>query len=393
MKVLRMMVLTLILVVMLPLLAQAKAMFTTASTEVYKKNSKASAILTQLEKGVQVNAVAVKGKWVKVKVNGFAGFVQKATLTAKKPAVVETQPAPEVNDEPSTMYATAKIKLYASNKSSATVRATLAKGSKVTVHAIANEWAKVTSGKKNGFVKASKLTLKAPSKTEQPQTPAPAPSEYQALKPGDTGEAVKQLQTRLKALGWFYGDIGGNYKTLTTQAVRDFQGAAKLSETGVANIATLETVYASNAPKNTIESTAKPASGSAVEMDWWTSGIQQIFPRGATAVVTDVETGLSYRVGRYGGTNHADVQPLTAEDTAVMKKIYGGVWSWNRRAVWVSVGGKRYAASINGMPHGSGSITNNNFPGHSCIHFTNSRTHGSNVIDAQHQAAIKRAVV
>ena len=46
---------------------------------------------------------------------------------------------------------------------------------------------------------------------------------------------------------------------------------------------------------------------------------------------------------------------------------------------------------MNCMPHGSGSITDNNFNGHHCIHFTNSRTHGSNKVCSLHQAAIKKA--
>lgn len=46
-------------------------------------------------------------------------------------------------------------------------------------------------------------------------------------------------------------------------------------------------------------------------MDWWKSSIQSIFPRGGTAIVTDVKTGITWKVYRGGGTNHADVQPKT----------------------------------------------------------------------------------
>ena len=105
-----------------------------------------------------------------------------------------------------------------------------------------------------------------------------------------------------------------------------------------------------------------------------------------------MKTGLSYEVKRYGGSNHADVEPVTAEDTAIMKKIYGGSWSWNRRAVWVTIDGNRtFAASINGKPHGGQSLSYNNFQGHSCIHFLNSRTHGTNKVDSAHQTAVKTA--
>ena len=146
-----------------------------------------------------------------------------------------------------------------------------------------------------------------------------------------------------------------------------------------------------NATDTSGSSTATPASGKSVEMDWWTSDIQSIFSRGTTAVITDVSTGISWKERRTGGTNHADVQPVTAADTAAMKKACGS-WSWERRAIWVSINGKKYAASMNCMPHGSGSITNNDFDGHHCIHFTNSRTHGSNKVCPLHQAAIKKAL-
>jgi len=74
-----------------------------------------------------------------------------------------------------------------------------------------------------------------------------------------------------------------------------------------------------------------------------------------------------------------------------MKKIYGGKWSWARRAIVVEVDGYRIAASMNGMPHGGQAISGNNFDGQFCIHFLNSRTHGSDRVDPDHQAAIKKA--
>ncbi|MFS8501624.1 MAG: hypothetical protein FWJ59_07465, partial [Caldicoprobacter sp.] len=57
----------------------------------------------------------------------------------------------------------------------------------------------------------------------------------------------------------------------------------------------------------------------------------------------------------------------------------------------VQVNGKKMAASMNGMPHGGSTIANNNFAGHFCIHFYGSRTHGTNRVDPEHQAAIRIA--
>ena len=108
-------------------------------------------------------------------------------------------------------------------------------------------------------------------------------------------------------------------------------------------------------------------------------------------MITDVRTGISWREARLGGNNHADCEPLTAQDTAALKAAYGGKWAWDRRPVWVSIDGVRYAASMNGKPHGAGP-RDNDFPGHHCIHFTNSRTHGTNRVDPAHQAAIQEAL-
>jgi hypothetical protein len=106
---------------------------------------------------------------------------------------------------------------------------------------------------------------------------------------------------------------------------------------------------------------------------------------------------------------------LTAEDTAVMKKIYGGQWSWSRRPIIVTVDNNvRIAASMAGMPHagldnqpkniyinsrsggyGYGqnldTIKDNNMNGHFDIHFLGSRTHSSNIVESNHQNAVKKA--
>jgi LysM repeat protein len=122
----------------------------------------------------------------------------------------------------------------------------------------------------------------------------------------------------------------------------------------------------------------------------WFDKVQYIFKKNDVAVVTDIKTGLSFKVKRLYGRNHADVEPLTKEDSAVMKSIYGS-WSWDRRSVVVTIDGQNIAGSMNGMPHGGQQINDNNFQGHFCIHFKGSKTHSGNRVDATHQAAVKLA--
>ena len=263
---------------------------------------------------------------------------------------------------------------------------TLSAGTAVTVDAYTDTLARVSANGSTGFMLKTDLTDTKPAQT---------------LQYGDKGEAVEKVQSRLLELGYFTGSVGGNYLDLTKSAVAAFQSAAKLNVTGIVDAQTLAKMFADDAPKaprkddsgstNAGTTTARPATGTAVEADWWKSDIQSIYARGTTATVTDVETGIAWNEYRGGGTNHADVQPATAADTANMKKACGS-WSWKRRAIFVTINGVNYAASMNCMPHGSGSIKDNNFNGHHCIHFTNSRTHGSNKVCSLHQAAIKKAL-
>jgi len=135
--------------------------------------------------------------------------------------------------------------------------------------------------------------------------------------------------------------------------------------------------------------------------DWNTSDIQKIFYKGCVATVTDVKTGISFQVKRWSGGSHADVEPLTAADTAAMCRIYGVSTAqeiadrdlYQRRSILVTVGGHSYAASMYGEPHNDegNTIKDNNFQGQFCIHFTNSKTHGSDKVDADHQKAITYA--
>ncbi|MFC4808204.1 hypothetical protein [Paenibacillus sp. GCM10023250] len=118
---------------------------------------------------------------------------------------------------------------------------------------------------------------------------------------------------------------------------------------------------------------------------------QSRIPMASTFALTDVETGKTFRVQRRAGSSHADVQPLTRGDTEIMKDIYGGKWSWKRRAVLVGTGDTVLAASMHGMPHGGDGIPDNGFSGHFCVHFLGSTTHKSRSVDPEHQLMVYKA--
>jgi len=145
-------------------------------------------------------------------------------------------------------------------------------------------------------------------------------------------------------------------------------------------------VILSRGSNNEIKIERKSVTNSGADLIPWNI-VKNIYTD--KAVVIDVVTGLSFNVKRLGGYNHADSEPLTVQDTEIMKKIYGGKWSWDRRSIIVVTNGYRIAASMNGKPHGSQRITNNNFNGHFCIHFLESKTHNNNnKIDPLHQQKV-----
>lgn len=222
------------------------------------------------------------------------------------------------------------------------------------------------------------------------------------LKQGSRGEEVKKLQTELKKMGYFTAGVTGHFGSLTEAAVKKFQAEKKLKVDGIVGANTAKALFG----------TTTISTGKVELLDWWTEA-SKIFKIGMTAKVTDVRTGKTFNIVRTYGGNHADCEAETAEDSKKIKEIWGG-WSWSRRPVVIEVSGRKIAASIAAMPHagvdkspanktissrsggyGRGAnldkIKNNGMSGVIDVHFLNSRTHGTNRVDKNHQAAVKEA--
>ena len=205
-----------------------------------------------------------------------------------------------------------------------------------------------------------------------------------SLRKGATGTPVKTLQTNLKKLGFYTAYVDGSFGSTTERAVKAFQKKYGLTADGVAGSATLKK----------IESAVASASSGKItteQLDWFNGG-KNVIPNGAVFQIKDVSTGLIFSARRQSGGNHMDAEPLTAEDTAILKKINGGTFSWRRRAVLVKYNGHVYAASIYSEPHGTNTILDNNFDGQFCLHFYGSKTHGTDRVDADHQKCVEQAM-
>jgi Putative peptidoglycan binding domain len=80
-------------------------------------------------------------------------------------------------------------------------------------------------------------TTSAPTAATPSPTPPAVPTA--ALKPGDSGAAVKTLQRALRRAGYSPGTVDGDYGNATKQAVTRFQQARGLTADGIAGPQTL----------------------------------------------------------------------------------------------------------------------------------------------------------
>ena len=192
----------------------------------------------------------------------------------------------------------------------------------------------------------------------------------------------KQVQERLSSKGYLSKNaVTGSSNGATSKAVRIFKMVNGLSVNSTLNKATVKKLFSSGArTKPTINNKS-----------WSSSGISSVFRKRSLATLVDLATGTRIRIRRVGGHNHLDVEPKTASDTARLKKVYGGTFSWDSRPVLLIAGGKYYAAAMNSMPHGAEISKSNNFNGQFCVHLNGCITHGSEQSNPYHQSNVKKA--
>lgn len=77
---------------------------------------------------------------------------------------------------------------------------------------------------------------------------------------GDSGETVESIQNRLIKLGYLDGSADGAFGAMTETAVRKFQTANKLADSGVVDQATYDTLFSSAAVKNALVSAESEAA-------------------------------------------------------------------------------------------------------------------------------------
>lgn len=255
----------------------------------------------------------------------------------------------------------------------------LTAGQGIKIKAIIGEWFFVVADETAGYVYRTHLTLTSSNIASGSM-----------LRSGMEGEEVEKLQRELYSRGFMSkADLSGIYDSATKKAVLEYQRTAGLSSAdGIAGAETLNSIYDSTNKLTKENARYTQLKGSVIRLNWFEGGSEWL-NKGARFTVVDVRTGKSFRARRFGGWYHADCEPITKEDTAVMKSLEG--FSWNRRPIWVNYNGKTVAASMHTMPHMSNPTPSNGFDGHFCIHLYKSKVHENSKECPRHQACENEA--
>ena len=197
---------------------------------------------------------------------------------------------------------------------------------------------------------------------------------------GSSGTEVKKMQQALKALGYNVS-ADGSYGALTQMAVTQFQKRNGLTADGVAGSATLKLLYSGNAKEAdpsaddnmSIDDSTGKANGpsvSSVKLLHWFNEVKPSLKNGNKLIVFDPATNLQWTLKAYSLGRHCDSEPVTETDTKIMYKAFGNKNTWTPKPVYVQLpSGVWTLASMHNVPHLSGSISDNGFDGHLCVHF------------------------
>ena len=371
--------------VALMLLGCSSALADTATVTARKlilreKASSTSDALQTLPKGTKLEVLGKSGSWYKVTYGKYTGYVYKTYVSVNKTASSSSSSSSATRLEKGSTGSAVKdlqTKLKKLGYYDAYVDGDYGDTTVAAVKAFQKKYNLTADGV------AGSETLKKLD-TAYKNADSNTSTDDDSLRKGATGTAVKTLQTNLKKLGFYTAYVDGSFGSTTESAVKAFQKKYGLTADGVAGSATLKK----------IESAVASASSGKItteQLDWFNGG-KNVIPNGAVFQIKDVSTGLMFSARRQSGGNHMDAEPLTAEDTAILKKINGGTFSWRRRAVLVKYNGHVYAASIYSEPHGTNTILDNNFDGQFCLHFYGSKTHGTDRVDADHQKCVEQAM-
>jgi len=299
--------------------------------------STTSNIIRTIPSGTSVEVVSTESNWSKVIHNNTTGFIRADLLTAPAGAPPATQSLKTVGN----------VNLRSSASTSSSIIRTLPANTTVEVVSTENNWSRVTHNGTSGFIRADLLSA--------------------------SGAAAEAAIASVKTTGRINLRAG---PSTTTTLLRTLEAnttveilAHESSGWSRVRVGTTNGYIRSDLLSPT----------SNVEMLEW-SEVRHLLPLRTNLRVVDVRTGIAFNIRVFSRSVHADVEPPTREDTDAILRSRNGVWSFSARPVWVTVGNRTFAASMNGQPHDVSTIADNGINGHFCLWFKGSASNTSNSV-------------
>ena len=367
--------------------SEAKAGRTTARVNMRAGASTGASVVVVVDKNTGITLTGEQGGFYRAAYGRYIGYISKSYVQIVTAEEVKPEEDKKEEGVKETLYSSAKtgkttLRVNMRREPEGEVQYVLPANTKVSMIGERGGWYKVKYSGSTGYISKSYV------------------QEYDEEEEKTSGEGTKGYITEAsvnmrKGPGTGYGVV----KVLKRGAeirfyeLKDGWYLIKSgSDTGYVSSKYVSKSQPEEESGSTPGGSSSESGGKVILSDWFKGEVASVFARGDEATVTDVKTGLKFKATRTGGYYHADAQPSSSSETKIMYQIYGNKWQWTRRAVWVTVDGKTYAASMNGMPHGETDvISGNNFDGCFCIHFLNSKTHAGDRVDSAHQDCVQEA--
>ena len=213
-----------------PNLANAKKGTVTAeSLPVYQTAGTSGKKLGTLKKGQTVNVIESKNGWAYIELNGHTGFCASKGLRIA--SADDGVPAGFRKADFTATVVAQDARVYASTSTNSE-NAAAKLGAELRVCAYNDTWACVVSGGSYGFIPVKQLSK----------------AEYAPIS-GD-GEALRTLLKALLCGGYYDADPSASYNAAAIAAIKRFQSACGLEETGVADQTMQRILYSGSAPSS-----------------------------------------------------------------------------------------------------------------------------------------------
>ena len=280
-----------------------KAAVSAESVTVYKLASDTSEALGTLMWGEQVNVLSVKDGWAYVERNGKFGFCAKSALT-KTEADPDDAPTGYKKTKFNATVVHPDAKVYETASTAGRSRKVkLGQEVRVTAYSKNLEWACVTNGKTRGFMPVKHLSR----------------GKYRTITADGSA-----MQTLLKALltgGYYDGIPTTNYNASATTAIKRFQAACGLPETGIADATLQRILYAGYAPESallsrTLNSSSDGANVKRVQLRLYALG----YLAKAESIDSNFGKSTATAIGLFQRANGMNVTCVA--DPTTLKKLY-----------------------------------------------------------------------